>query len=206
MPSWQPRGWHRGPRRDTGERRPGAGRCGSVERCRRAGVGREAGTPRTPGAAGRTTGRTLDPELRERVERLLDGLREPGAEPPRVDGIAARLGVTSPALAQLRQSGELVRWRRGSTIRAMCGKRFATQVDGLARRGRLSRRAPSRRAANLATPRGGDPRLPASGAATAQTGAPSRLSASSAGGSSSPATSRAWRKQAAAAGRSPRAS
>lgn len=50
----------------------------------------------------------LDPELRERVDRLLEGLREARYEPPRVDGIAARLGVTPSALGQLRQSGELV--------------------------------------------------------------------------------------------------
>ncbi|HET7520485.1 MAG TPA: hypothetical protein VFK61_02980, partial [Candidatus Limnocylindria bacterium] len=43
----------------------------------------------------------LDPDARERVDRLLDGLREAGAAPPRVDGIAARLGITPPLLAQL---------------------------------------------------------------------------------------------------------
>jgi hypothetical protein len=50
----------------------------------------------------------LDGEMRARVEQLLDGLREAGAEPPRVEGIAARLGITAPVLDQLRRSGELV--------------------------------------------------------------------------------------------------
>jgi hypothetical protein len=50
----------------------------------------------------------LDPVMRDRVDRLLDGLREAGAEPPRVEGSAARLGITPAVLAQLRRSGELV--------------------------------------------------------------------------------------------------
>jgi hypothetical protein len=50
----------------------------------------------------------LDVEMRERVDRLLTGLREARAEPPRVDGIAARLGIPPPVLDQLRHSGELV--------------------------------------------------------------------------------------------------
>jgi hypothetical protein len=50
----------------------------------------------------------LDAEMRARVDRLLDGLREAGNEPPRVDGIAARLGIPPPLLEQLRRSGELV--------------------------------------------------------------------------------------------------
>jgi hypothetical protein len=51
---------------------------------------------------------SLDAETRRRVERLLEGLREAGNTPPRVDGIAARMGITPPLLAQLRRSGELV--------------------------------------------------------------------------------------------------
>jgi hypothetical protein len=49
----------------------------------------------------------LDPEMAERVERLLAGLRESGAAPPRVEGLAARVGITPTALAQLRASGML---------------------------------------------------------------------------------------------------
>jgi hypothetical protein len=38
-------------------------------------------------------GPRLDPEMRDRIDRLLAGLREAGYEPPRVDAVAARLGV-----------------------------------------------------------------------------------------------------------------
>jgi hypothetical protein len=49
-----------------------------------------------------------DGEMRERVDRLLEGLRAAGPEPPRVDGIAARLGIPAGVLQQLRSAGELV--------------------------------------------------------------------------------------------------
>jgi hypothetical protein len=51
----------------------------------------------------------LDPEMDERVRRLLEGLRAAGAEPPRVDGIAARLGIPPMVIDQLRQGGVLRR-------------------------------------------------------------------------------------------------
>jgi hypothetical protein len=50
----------------------------------------------------------LDPEMRARVDRLLDGLRAAGAEPPAVEGVAGRLGIPPQVVAQLRGSGELV--------------------------------------------------------------------------------------------------
>ena len=49
-----------------------------------------------------------DPQMRERVERLLAGLRETGAQPPRVEAVASRLGVPAPIIDQLRAAGELV--------------------------------------------------------------------------------------------------
>lgn len=49
----------------------------------------------------------LDPEMGERVETLLAGLRAAGANPPRVDGIAARLGIPPNVVDQLRASGAL---------------------------------------------------------------------------------------------------
>lgn len=49
----------------------------------------------------------LDPVMAERVETLLDGLRASGANPPRVDGIAARLGIPPNVVDQLRSSGVL---------------------------------------------------------------------------------------------------
>jgi hypothetical protein len=49
----------------------------------------------------------LDPEMQERVDRLLEGLRAAGAEPPRVDGIAGRLGIPPTVIDQLRAAGVL---------------------------------------------------------------------------------------------------
>lgn len=50
----------------------------------------------------------LDPEMRDRVDRLLDGLRAAGAQPPAVEGVAGRLGIPPQVVTQLRASGELV--------------------------------------------------------------------------------------------------
>jgi hypothetical protein len=49
----------------------------------------------------------LGPEMDERVRMLLDGLRAARAEPPRVDGIAARLGIPPTVIDQLRAAGTL---------------------------------------------------------------------------------------------------
>lgn len=49
----------------------------------------------------------MDPEMAERVDRLLEGLRAAGAEPPRVDGLAGRLGITPTVIDQLRAGGVL---------------------------------------------------------------------------------------------------
>ena len=49
-----------------------------------------------------------DPQMRERVERLLAGLRETGAQPPRVEAVASRLGIPEAVIHQLRAAGELV--------------------------------------------------------------------------------------------------
>ena len=45
--------------------------------------------------------------MAERVERLLEGLRAAGAAPPRVDGLAARLGISLNVIDQLRAGGVL---------------------------------------------------------------------------------------------------
>jgi hypothetical protein len=52
-------------------------------------------------------GTGLDPEMTERVDTLLDGLRAARANPPRVDGIAARLGIPPNVIDQLRAAGTL---------------------------------------------------------------------------------------------------
>lgn len=49
----------------------------------------------------------LAPEMAERVDRLLAGLREAGASPPRVEGPAARVGIPPAVLDQLRTGGVL---------------------------------------------------------------------------------------------------
>jgi hypothetical protein len=49
----------------------------------------------------------LDPEMTERVDRLMAGLRAAGAAPPRVDGIAGRLGIPPAVIDQLRSGGQL---------------------------------------------------------------------------------------------------
>ncbi len=51
---------------------------------------------------------SLDGEMRERVDRLLVGLTAARAEPPRVDSLAARLGIPPPVIDQLRAAGELL--------------------------------------------------------------------------------------------------
>lgn len=49
----------------------------------------------------------LDPEMEERVATLLEGLRAARAEPPRVEGIAGRLGIPPTVVDQLRAGGIL---------------------------------------------------------------------------------------------------
>ena len=49
----------------------------------------------------------LDPEMAEKVSTLLAGLRAAGAAPPRVDGIAGRLGIPPAVIDQLRAGGQL---------------------------------------------------------------------------------------------------
>ena len=61
--------------------------------------GRRVGLPETrPG---------LDPEMAERVDRLLEGLRSAGAAPPRVEALAGRLGIPPAVVDQLRAGGVL---------------------------------------------------------------------------------------------------
>lgn len=62
--------------------------------------GRRVGLP--------TTGPRLEPEMSERVGRLLDGLRAAGAMPPRVEALANRLGIPPSVVDQLR-AGRILR-------------------------------------------------------------------------------------------------
>ncbi|HEY8177872.1 MAG TPA: hypothetical protein VIH19_04700 [Candidatus Limnocylindria bacterium] len=80
----------------------------------------------------------LDPVMRERADRLLDGLREAGAEPPRVEALAARLGITPAVLAQLRRSGELVAIGSGVDYPRDLWESIEARVDRVAERGPLT--------------------------------------------------------------------
>jgi hypothetical protein len=54
-------------------------------------------------------GPALESTMQERVDRLLAVLREAGATPPAVESVAARLGIPSALVDQLRAAGDLVR-------------------------------------------------------------------------------------------------
>jgi hypothetical protein len=81
---------------------------------------------------------TLDDEMRDRVERLLAGLREAGAAPPRIDGIAARLGIPASVLAQLRAAGELVALSPGIDYPRDVWEALRGRVDAIAAHGPLT--------------------------------------------------------------------
>jgi len=96
--------------------------------------GRLVRNGRRVGLAG--TAPSLDPEMAERVERLLDGLRSAGAAPPRVDGLAARLGITAPVLDQLRAGGVLRQIGPGIDYPADVWSALAARMEAM--RGPLS--------------------------------------------------------------------
>jgi hypothetical protein len=73
----------------------------------------------------------LDDEMRQRVDQLLDGLRAAGAAPPRVEGVAARLGITPPVLDGLRRSGLLVRVAPGIDYPADVWATISARLDGV---------------------------------------------------------------------------
>ena len=75
-----------------------------------------------------------DPEMRERVERLMSGLSAAGASPPRADAVAGRLGVPPAMLDGLRASGALVRVADGIDYPAPILQELQTRIDALARR------------------------------------------------------------------------
>ena len=74
---------------------------------------------------------TLDPEMDDRVRRLLEGLRSAGAEPPRVDGLAARLGIPPTVLDQLRAGGVLRQIAPGIDYPADVWSTLHTRVEGM---------------------------------------------------------------------------
>jgi len=78
----------------------------------------------------------LDPEMAERVDRLLEGLRAAGAEPPRVDGLAARIGIPPAVIDQLRAGGMLRQVAPGIDYPADVWSALLARVEGM--RGPLS--------------------------------------------------------------------
>jgi hypothetical protein len=80
----------------------------------------------------------LEPVMLERVERLLDGLREAGLEPPRVESVAARLGIPAGVVNQLRASGELVSLAPGIDYPRATWEALRERVDRIAASGPLT--------------------------------------------------------------------
>ena len=73
----------------------------------------------------------LGPEMAERVATLLVGLREAGAAPPRVDGIAARLGIPPTVIDQLRIGGQLRQLAPGIDYPAEVWSALRARVAGM---------------------------------------------------------------------------
>jgi hypothetical protein len=78
----------------------------------------------------------LDPEMAARVDRLMEGLRAAGADPPRVDGLAARLGIPPAVVDQLRAGGVLRQVAPGIAYPADVWSALLARVEGM--RGPLS--------------------------------------------------------------------
>jgi len=91
--------------------------------------GRLARNGRRIGLAGSAP--TLDPEMAERVERLLEGLRAAGAAPPRVDGPAARLGIPPAVIDQLRAGRVLRQIAPGIDYPADVWSSLAVRVEAM---------------------------------------------------------------------------
>ncbi len=81
---------------------------------------------------------SLQPEMLARVEQLLAGLREAGLEPPRVEAVAARLGIPDGVLRQLRASGELVALAPGIDLPRDTWLEVGERIDRLTARGPLT--------------------------------------------------------------------
>jgi hypothetical protein len=73
----------------------------------------------------------LDPEMAERVDRLMEGLRAAGAEPPRVDGVAARLGIPPAVVDQMRAGGMLRQVAPGIDYPADVWSALQARVEGM---------------------------------------------------------------------------
>jgi hypothetical protein len=73
----------------------------------------------------------LEPEMAERVDRLLEGLRSAGAAPPRVDGLAARIGIPPTVIDQLRAGGVLRQVAPGIDYPADVWSALRARLEGM---------------------------------------------------------------------------
>ncbi|MGH2417221.1 MAG: hypothetical protein ACRDFY_02710 [Candidatus Limnocylindria bacterium] len=71
----------------------------------------------------------IDAEMAERVSQLIAGLRSAGAAPPRVEGIAARLGIPPTVIDQLRAAGQLRQLAPGIDYPAEVWSALRAQVE-----------------------------------------------------------------------------
>jgi hypothetical protein len=77
-------------------------------------------------------------EMRRRVDEMMEQLGAGGALPPRVEGIAARLGIPPGAIAQLRAAGELVQPAAGIDYPRAVAEKLLARLDELAHVGPLT--------------------------------------------------------------------
>jgi hypothetical protein len=80
----------------------------------------------------------LDPEMRDRVARLLADLSNAGAEPPRLEPAASRLGIPAGLIAQLRSAGELVHVADGMDYPRGVAEELVRRLDTMSGQGPLS--------------------------------------------------------------------
>lgn len=73
----------------------------------------------------------MDAEMADRVERLMEGLRSAGAEPPRVEGLAARLGIPPAVIDQLRGGGMLRQVAPGIDYPADVWSALQARLEGM---------------------------------------------------------------------------
>jgi hypothetical protein len=80
----------------------------------------------------------LSGEMAGRVDRLIEGLRAAGAEPPRVDAVAARIGIPPGVIDQVRSSGMLVSLGPGIDYPREVLETLLERIGGLSTRGPLT--------------------------------------------------------------------
>ncbi|MDQ4036720.1 MAG: hypothetical protein M3153_12490 [Chloroflexota bacterium] len=74
----------------------------------------------------------LDPDMADKVSTLLAGLRAAGAAPPRVEGIAGRLGIPPTVIDQLRSAGQLRQIAPGIDYPADVWSALRARIEGMA--------------------------------------------------------------------------